>query len=687
MKIAIDHLRRYAAGLPADQHELRELFDDLGLEVKRIEDSDVGPVFVLELLANRGDHHAYVGIARECRGRTGGALTLPESVELETGDGPIPVRIEDAEGCPLYTLTPVDVPADRKALEAPHTVPLIAGEMLAGDSVVDVSNLVNAELGQPTHAFDADTIADEIVIRRSKAGEQAHLLFTEKPVELPKGLLVIADSEKILAIAGVIGCEESKVTEGTTKVLLESACFDPVSVRKGARRLAVQTTASMRFERGSDPTLALGGAARVVTLWEQELGAKRTGPTSVTGDWTDPKRRIEVSSAFASKYFARDLSVDEIVDRLERYDFVCTKIDGDRVSVVVPPHRLWDVESQDDLHEEIAKSIGYNEFATLLPQAGLGAVPKHAERMKAQVETFLSARGFFEVFSDGFYDRSRWTKLGLAQDDLLTKHVEVKNALDGQFSLLKTNCLVHALEAVSTNLNYKVDRIRAYEWARTFHPDTGADNGVCRERQLLWLVGCGPWTPASWAGKPQPTDLFAIKGLVDAIGAFIGVPLTTRRGGGGGLLDAMHPHRRAEVMLGDRRVGVFGELHPEVLKRFKIKRARPYYLEIDRTALETKAERGAFITPPTFPPIVRSLAFELPGQTEAADVAATLRDAGPDWLRAVDIVDLFALEAARAVTFQLTLENDNQRSAEAINDAVAAAAAKVLETHANVKQR
>ena len=214
MKIVIDALRSWV-DLPEDD-ALRSLFDDVGLEVKRAHTTPLGLVFTLELLANRGDHRCYAGVARELATRLRTPLRLPSVPALQVGDSPHPLRIE-TDRCLRYALTLLE-----KTGPASISSPLLDAEELAtGSAPVDASNLALLELGQPTHSFDADSVVGPITVRLSRPGETAWPLFAAKAVEIPAGTLVIADDVKILAIAGVIGCEESKTTADTRRVLLD----------------------------------------------------------------------------------------------------------------------------------------------------------------------------------------------------------------------------------------------------------------------------------------------------------------------------------------------------------------------------------------------------------------------------------------------------------------------------------
>ena len=676
MRLSIDWLRRYCDGLPEDRVDLRHLLDDLGLEVKRLEEDEDGPAVVLELLANRGDHHCYAGVARELTGRLGGGLRLPEVAVLEAGEPPVPLRVE-TDLCLVYALTALDLGPGDARLPEEVLRPLRAAGLHSVSPAVDATNLSNLELGQPTHCFDADAVRGGITIRLSRRGERAWPLFQANMVDLPEGTLVIADDEKILAVAGVIGCEESKVHAGTRRVLLESAAFDPVSVRKASRALGIQTDSSARFERGSDPSLPLPGAGRVVHLLEAFAGAHRRGTTGVAGSWTDPRRILILPLTAATTFLEREVSAAEAQDRLQRYGFAVTGRPGesDLLDVRVPPHRLWDVHSREDLYEELARSIGYGALPTTLPQVSMGVQPSPREQVKARVEEVLLGTGFYEVFTDGFYGRPVREALGLGEEHPLWAHVETLNAQDRAFSLLKNNCLAQALEAVSANLRFQNEQVKAYEWTRTFHPDPTAANGVCTERRLLWLVVNGRDREPSWGEKPREADVWFLKGLVEELATELGIPLSV------GPVDpavplssCLHPHRQGTVRLGARTVGILGEAHPQVARALGIKRGRPCYLEIEADALFLDEDRSGYALPPVRPPSVRMLAFTLPAGVEAEEVGACLRASAPEGLEQVAVVDLFAHEEedrpVRTLTFALQYRNDDaRRSVEELNAA------------------
>ncbi len=688
MKISANVLKRFCAGVPSEPKLLRKLLDDLGVEVKRLDVQDRDSFLTLELLANRGDHHCYAGVAREIAARTESPLRLPPAPPLPTGAPPLPLRIE-SDKCLLYTATPLRVTGGlRKSLGKEADELLGAANLLTGNAAVDVTNLVNLELGQPSHAFDRARIQGSITIRLSRPGEKAWLLFTPEPRELPAGTLVIADDVKVLAIAGVIGCEDSKIVDDTEEIILESAAFDPVAVRIGGRALAVKTDASARFERGSDPTLAAVAAGRIAYLLKEAGVAEVTGPLGCVGDWKDPERVVALRPGELSAFLDRPFEAPEVVRRLAAYGFE----PRGELSFKVPPHRLWDVESEEDLFEEIARSVGFNDLPESLPPVARGARPSRAETLLRVAEDVLVGAGFYEIYTDGFYSRAIPERLGQSPGSPLFAHVETVNSLDNSFSLLKNNCLAQALQAVADNLNVKAQDVRLYEWTRTFHPDAQAPNGVCRERDVLYGVCSGRERAESWDGS-RAADVFFLKGVLEQLKKSLDLPLDLADPDPSyPLTPLLHPHRALALRQNGRSVGVIGEVAPQVLQAFGIKFAKACYFEISRDALLAEpAGSPAFDMPPAVPDIDRMLNFAVPLGVSVREIVPLLQGAAPAWLSRISVADVFAGSdtAKRAVAFKLFFSAAEARTHEQLNDACAAMVKGVVEVLGNrgVEQR
>lgn len=676
MRVATDVLQRFVR-TPTETRALRNLLDDVGLEVKRVEHDGTADVFTLELLANRGDHRCYEGLARELDGRLGHGVCAPTGASLEVGATPWPVAIETPL-CLRYSVTLLEKAGEGSLDDASQRL-LAAADIHGLGPAIDATNVANLELGQPTHAFDADTLEGTVRIRLSREGETALPLFAEERVTLPEGTLVIADDAKILAIAGVIGCEESKTTDTTTRLLLESATFDPVAVRKASRALGIHTDSSARFERGADPERVLVGAGRVVELLEG-AGWQRRGATGLSGAWSNPGRVVSLSAASASAFLALPLAPGEVAERLVRYGFEvrADPADPDRLHCSVPAWRLWDVEFPADLYEELAKSIGYNATPTGLPPVRMGSRPSEAEVRRERVEDVLLGMGFYEVFTDGFYGRETLELLALPDGHVLEHHVQTLNALDRGYSMLKNNALAQAVAAMAINERRRTFDLKIYEWTRTFHPVDAVlprqpqrDQPPCVERPVFWALASGTDRARTWAKTQRPADALFLKGLVEELAVELGLDLQLGEADPTHALAAsLHPNRQAVVLLDGETIGILGEVHPDVRDRARLKHTRPVYLELDAVALLGEGTRPRFVEPSAYQPLVRSLAFTLPRGVESGAVGAWLHASGPDSLTSVHVTDLYDHgDGDRTLTFELVFTTGGEAlSADAVND-------------------
>lgn len=660
MKILLEHLRTFI-DMPERLHDARELLDDVGIEVKTAETSSLGTIFNVELLANRGDHYCYAGIAREASGRTGGRLRYPPVATLNRQNAtPDRVRIESPL-CLVYTVTELFRGENSPALPSDVLLALTAADIHSISSSVDASNLTNIDLGQPTHAFDADTIDGPIIVRTSRKGEKAWLLFTAEAVEIPEGTLVIADESKILGIAGVIGCVESSVTAKTTRILLESATFDPVAVRIASRKLDQPTDAAARFMRGGDPSLPLIGAARVAHLLEKYCGY-RTGNAYIAGDWRDPQRTIEVRVPAMRRFIGAELSAMQMADRLTRYGFSIEDPNEQTFRAIVPPHRLWDVHFEADIAEELVKSVGYNETVVTLPHVEMGALPSHEENVVARVNEVLVAEGFYEIFTDSFYGRGTRDRLGVGEDDPLWPHVEMQNSIEKNYSLMRNNTLAQALDALVTNLNLKTTSLKIYEWAKIYLADLS-------EQGVLWGLVNGRDRGPFWGDKGRTADAIYVKGILEQLRLELRIDVQLVASDGHRLERFFHPGRRAGIQINGSLRGIVGELHPSVLQRFDIKRQRPVYFEIESESLLASPLPKTYTEPPSRQAVVRNVAYAIPRGITAGEVGATLLAAAPPFIRTIRITDLFELPDANAITFEIEYLADHALTNEEVNAA------------------
>lgn len=667
MKFLLEHLRTFT-DLPERPHDARELLDDVGIEVKTAETTELGTVFNCELLANRGDHYCYEGVAREAAGRTGNPLRYPPVKPLQAERTSDRVRIETPL-CLVYTLTEL-FKGDDRLLPASVLAPLTAADIHSISAPVDASNLTNFDIGQPTHAFDADKIDGAIIVRLSRKGEKAWLLFTPGPIEIPEGTLVIADESKILGIAGVIGCADSGITNATQRILLEAACFDPVAVRIASRTLNQPTDAAARFMRGGDPTLPLVGAGRVAKLLEDHCGY-RTGKAWIAGEWRDENRYIQLNVARTQTFIGSDMSYADMANRLTYYGFsIQQTLGGTAMMVQVPPRRLWDVHFEADLQEELLKSVGYNNTVINLPPVEMGALPSHREDVLARTAELLVAEGFYEIFTDSFYSPKMRERLGVAEGDPLWAHVDVLNSQEGDYAMMRNNTIAQALDALATNVNNKLANVKIYEWARIYMPDLS-------ERHILWALANGRDRGPFWGDKGRAADSIYLKGILEQLRLELRIDLGFGSTEGHRLERFFHPGRRLGIHLDGKLVGILGEIYPTVVQNFGIKRQRPVYFEIDVDALLAPPIPRVYTEPSSRQPIVRNVAYAIPRGITADDVRNALLEAAPPFLREIRVTDLFELPDARAITFEIEYLSEDALTGETINAATEAMMASV----------
>lgn len=677
MKISLKALNRYIAIQESSTSRLIALFEDVGLEVKRQEPKPGGDtILTVELLANRGDHHSYLGIAHEISGRTGWTIKAPETTAVSFGTVPVPSVIE-AQGCLAYTLSRYSLKGVAKgSLDSDHARMLEMAGIVAKADVVNISNLIGIEIGQPTHVFDADKVDGPIRVRASRPGESATPLFQATPVTVPENTIVIADDKNILAIAGVIGCENAKPDENTKHILFESALFDPVAVRIAARAIGAQTHASMRFERGGDPTAVTAGAERARHLLEKAGWILESAEAPRV--WTHPAPRIEISLQQLNTYLGTEMSAKEVTNALSGYGFIAQSKNGTdgTYDVDVPSHRIWDVKQPCDLYEEVCRKKGYGNLPSTMPSSmPIGNSPAIAElERKKKIEEQLVGQGFYEVFIDGFYGEAQRIKMGRLDKSRAQNHVAVINSQERSSSLLKNNAVAQFLDMVKVNGNMRKGNIKAYEWTRVFIPDTKAENSLCNERRILWIGASGEAIPASWANDPaRPADVYYMKGLAERVFNACSLQVDFQQVARSDRTSALpsdwmlHPARKARIVHDKNVIGVIGEIHPRLLYAWDIKDTRPVYAEIESSFLGLKPTPQTYLPPPATLPLMRDICFLMPPEMNAQKVVHSL-DEALGGAGEVTIVNVYnskvQTEGRDAVTFSLTYDHGRVKAAD-----------------------
>jgi phenylalanyl-tRNA synthetase beta chain len=582
-------------------------------------------VLEVGITPNRGDAASVLGLAREVRALFGGAIRTPELSPPESGapaSDSVAVSIEARDECHRYVARVVRGvrigPSPewlKRRLEASGFRPV--------NNVVDVTNLVLLEFGQPLHAFDLRSLRGaQVRVRGAAAGEKLVTLDGEAR-ELRPGDLVIADGERPVALAGVMGGADTEVGEDTRDVLIESAHFHPTTVRLTARHHGLRSEASYRFERGVDREGVRRAADRAARLMA-ELAGGSVAPGAVDAVGREPAhtREIRLEVARANRLLGTELAGPDVAGLLERVGIACRREGGDLLVARIPSHRN-DLHLAEDLVEEVARIHGYDRIPTTQPVGELvpAAIPPGWALAEA-VRDALVAAGLAETVSFPFLAPEELAGLGLEPGDPRGSPLRLANPFREEEPLLRTSLVPSLLRAARQNLSRQVERIRLFEVARVFIPTQPGE--LPREPLQAAALVTAPRDRALWQPEPAPPLFFEAKGIAERLMNALGYePRWEARGGP----PYLHPGAAAAIVIGSESVGSVGELHPEVANAFDV--GVPCALvELDLDALLRTTPRGvAYREVSRFPQVRRDLAVVVGRERPAGELLAAIRDA------------------------------------------------------------
>lgn len=620
------HILGHADELPLGQ-PLAEVVGEIVLDV------DVKP--------NRGDALSMVGLAREIAAFTGGELRLPPASVDEADDptgGQVSVRIQDPELNPRFTARWFEGVANGPSPDWMQRR-LTAAGMRPISAVVDVTNYVMHELGQPMHAYDADAVpGGEIVVRRGREGET---LETIDHVErrLDERMLVIADRERPIGLAGIMGGASTEVSESTTRVILESAIFHGPTIRNAARRLGLRSEASMRHEKGIGHELPRYAADRAARLIAEITGA-RVGRGIVDNDPAakDP-RRVDVELPRLNRLLGTELDPAEVRALLDPLGFE-VRGEGLELEVVVPSHRL-DVVLEADVAEEVARAYGYDRIAGRLPQATLPPYRPDPSEPRHRIRRILAGLGLDEVVSHALIGPADLERTGLDPAD--PQLIHLYNPLSEEHSTLRPSMTPSLLGGLAENVRrarradawlFDLGKIYWYHPDGTTPRDRTAET-AWTDRYESWELGIalsGPAVPRTPDGEAPPADVATLKGIVDALHDALGASRPSYRAEESDRLHAhRHPGRTGLICdASGRPYGSLGEVHPRVVEAWDLV-GRPVDASIDvGRLLSLVPERITSRPIPAVQPVDRDLAVVLDEATPVGEVLRIARtSAGP----------------------------------------------------------
>lgn len=605
-------------------------------------DDDV--VLDVEITPNRGDWLSLLGMARETRAQFGGEIRLPETRPPESArraDAEVKISIEDGEGCFHYVARVV-----RGVRVGPSPDWMVkrleAAGMRSIDIVVDVTNYVLLELGQPLHAFDLATLrGGEIRVRDARAGEKLETLDGETR-ELAPGDLVIADAERAIALAGVMGGADTEVRPGTTDLLIESAHFDPARVRRTARRLGLRTEASYRFERGVDRAGIRRAADRAARLLAELAGAEvSAGCAEARGGEFPSVDAVRMHPEHPNRLLGTRLAPDDVIELLGRVDIQAEPDATGELVCSIPSHRN-DLAIPEDLIEEVARIHGYDRVPTTMPVGQLEPVTLPPRiSLGAAATDLLFGAGLSEVRSLPWIGEADLDGLRLAQGDPRRATVRTLNPIDESLPLLRSTLVPSLLHCARANLARQVDHIRIFELSSVFLRGRDGelpDEPLCAAALLLRSPDPGLWEPAAEAAPL----FFEAKGVVEPLLAGLGV--AAPRFAAENCDPWLHPGAAASVFDGETRLGGLGELHPECAARFGIELPAAVF-ELDLTPLLARERRAGEVREVSRHPAVRrDLAVLLDPAQPAGPVLEAIRKAGGATLVGASLFDRYTGE-------------------------------------------
>ena len=618
----------------------------IGLDIKEALMLD-DTVYEFELTANRADCFSMVGLSREFGIMTNQKALFPVIMVNENGesiDGKASVAIEAHDLCTRFTSRLVtNVTIEPSPLWMQNR--LRNSGIRPINNVVDVTNYVMLELGQPMHAYDYDCVADHTLIaRRAKAGETLTTLDGNER-ELNESMLIIADTKGPIGVAGVMGGLTSEVTDKTTNVLFEAAVFNGPSIRRTSKALGMRSEASGRFERGVNHKYTAYAIDRAAQLLQQICPSCKVS-VGVIDVYPEPveQRTVTFTAEQINDYLGTSIEKDRMVDILTKLEFGITE-SGDTIEALVPTWRD-DVTVMPDIAEEVARIVSYDNIAPTIPVAILssgGMTPKKA--LTKEVTHYLAHAGLSQIITFSFMHKDGLTNMMLPEGDSRYTAIPILNPISEEFPYMRTTLVPAVIEAAKRNIAQQNKDLWLFETANVYEPKALPLTEVPHERPMACGIMMGKVTEAAWNQAQRDTDFYDVKGVVDGLLAKLGL---TQYDIQPSSESYYHPGVSAYYTVNGVTIANYGELHPQVVKNFDLS-GKVYMFEIDLEAVLS------IIVPPfryqsfsKFPGTSRDLAIVAPVSVTSGDIVALIKEHGGEYLESVSIFDVYEGEHIEA---------------------------------------
>ncbi|WP_261640687.1 phenylalanine--tRNA ligase subunit beta [Erwinia mallotivora] len=657
-------------GIADDHSGIIELPQDapVGSDIRQYLQLDDNTIEI-SVTPNRADCLGIIGIARDVAMLNKMALTEPVVTPVTaTVADTLPIRVDAVEACPRYLGRVV------KNINVKAATPLWMREKLRRcgirsiDPVVDITNFVLLELGQPMHAFDLDRIEGGIVVRMAEEGESLTLL-DGSDAKLKNDTLVIADHHKPLAMAGIFGGEHSGVNESTRSVLLESAFFSPLSITGRARRHGLHTDASHRYERGVDPQLQYKAMERATGLLLEICGGEAGPVIDVTDRASLPERAtITLRREKLDRLIGHVISDDEVSDILRRLG--CDVTEGNGYWQATAPGWRFDIAIEEDLVEEVARVYGYNNIPDVPVRAGLIMTShREAELSLKRAKAMLVDKGYQEAITYSFVDPKLQALLHPGIEPLV-----LPAPISVEMSAMRLSLWTGLLTAVVYNQNRQQSRVRLFESGLRFIPDAQADLGIRQDVMLAGVIS-GARSEEHWDLARQTVDFYDLKGDLESVLDLTGKSsdITFRAEAN----PALHPGQSAAIYLQDARIGFIGVVHPELERKLDLNgRTVVFELEWDKVADRVLPDASEISR---FPANRRDIAVVVAESVPAADIIAECKKVGVNQIVGVNLFDVYrgkgVNEGFKSLAISLILQ-DTSRTLE--EEEIAATVAKCV---------
>jgi len=617
-----------------EPEELASRLSMIGLEVESVSSTGNNYIFDIDITPNRGDCLSMLGLSREIAALLGKSLTLPPMTYAETERSTsdlVQVMVEAPDLCPRYC---GKVVKGVKIASSPQWLVerLLAVGLRPINDVVDITNFVLAELGHPLHAFDLGSVlGHQVVVRRAQTGEKIQTIDGVERV-LSTEMLVIADQHRPIAIAGVMGAANSEITLQTTDIFIESAYFNPRSIRRTSKKLHLSSDASYRFERGTDPQALTQAIDRACHLIQKICGGEVcSGVIDIQPHPLQP-RKTWLRSSRVNSLLGVHIENQKVEELLTKLNFGLQRKDANSWTVTIPTYR-GDVEKEIDLIEEIARFYGYDRIPSSMPlwRGGEAGLPTWVERERL-IRSTMVASGYYEVINYSFVDDNTDRIFRTKTEE----PVRLQNPIAEQMGILRTSLLPGMISNLAWNINRGIKNLKTFEIGKVHSMVKGKNQP--EEQETLGIAGTGNFAECYWKDGARGFDFYDLKGVIE---------LLFRRFGWTTLsfepinIDFYHPEKGALIRFNHRSIGHIGMLHPQICHQMEIPQ-EAYVAQLDlEPFLKSEAPLTKFQPPPKFPAISRDISLLFDRGISFDAIAKWVNSLKEEIISEVKIYDLY----------------------------------------------